>query len=131
MILLRYDNMKKRLHELLLMEQPWVVIDDIGDESNGFAWDFCAEVGSEDVVWLQQLYDLFTIGKMTSLNPIKNSTKDITVSKEDMPKVIDELINDVFFINVLKHDLKRLAYDKRLALKSVMPIELLDLVDDI
>lgn len=123
--------MKERLHEILLTEQPWVVIDGIGDDPDGFAWDFCAEVDNEEAAWLQQLQDLFTIGKMTSMNPVKNATSEINVSKEDIPKLVDELIRDRFFIDILKHDLKKLPYAKRLELKSVMPIELLELVDDV
>lgn len=123
-------EIKETLHERLLMEEPWVELDDIKDpEGDNVIWDFCTEVGAEDSKWLTQLYDLFTKGSMRTMNPVKNVTNTISFTKEDMPKVVTALARNPWLMSRLKEDIEKLPLERSLTIKSVLPPEILSKIE--
>lgn len=110
----------------LLTEEPHVELE---DEYGDFRfWDFCAEERFHNLSnggWLQQLINLYTPPyKIRSLNPNKNDPRVLELKKEELPDITKALINNPFFINIAKHDLKAASAKFNLKLKSIIPSEL-------
>lgn len=114
-----------KLHEQLLLEQPWVEFKELlDDDGESIIWDFCAE----EKGWLKQLYDLFAHHKMTSMNKIKNVTEVIEFNPEDLPGVVKSMLGDRWFRDKFVADFKTLSNEEQLKLKEVLPAEFMELI---
>lgn len=114
-----------KLHEQLLLEQPWVefkeLLDDYGET---VIWDFCAE----EKGWMKQLYDLFAHHEMTSMNPIKNATEKITFNPDEIPGVVKSMLKDQWFRSRFVKDFATLTDEQKLKMKEVLPAEFMELI---
>ncbi len=117
------DESIKKLNESFIFESPHVELEDeYGDLR---FWDFCAEEdfhNLENGGWLKQLLTLYTPPHIIkSLNPIKNNPKTLKISEDELPLITNSLLNNKFFINIAKNDLKNVSAKFNLELKNTIP----------
>ena len=114
--------MKNTLHENLLLEYPHVELElDDGDVTY---WDFCSEDGMKNGKWINQLKDLYKYKHMHTLNSIKNQNEFIKFDDDDLESITNSLIGDLFFINIVKHDLPSMKEEDIEELKNILPNKL-------
>ena len=104
-----------------LDEQPWVTAEDLlGPDGEEFVWDFCAEVPG----WLWQVYRLYTEGRMSTMDPVKNMEQERTFEPWEVRRLTAAMAADEWLLAKLRKDVTALSLEDKEKFLAVLPDEL-------